>query len=64
MRHLLALSFSLVPLVLAGCDDEGETVAEEVIRAVKTVTVAQEAAGQVREFAGTVVAADVSALSF
>lgn len=59
-----AVLAALATLVLNACDGDAEVEAEEVVRAIKTITIAQEANGQVREFAGTVVAADVSTLSF
>lgn len=48
---------------LAACDDEPPDVVER-IRAIKTITVAERASGQVRRFAGIVEATDTSRLSF
>ncbi len=48
---------------LAGCGEEPPEVVE-LIRAIKTITVAQRASGQVRRFSGIVEATDTSNLSF
>lgn len=53
----------IVLLALAGCEEAPPQVAEPV-RAIKTVTVAERASGQLRRFPGIVEAADTSSLSF
>ncbi len=50
-------------LLLSACEEEPPEVVE-VIRAIKTMTVAERASGQVRRFAGIVEATDTSSLSF
>ncbi len=51
-----------IPLVLIACKEKTEIV--EVIRAIKTVTVKEQAANQIRKLSGIVDAVDSSDLSF
>jgi len=51
-----------IALALAACKEKTEII--EVIRPIKTITVSQQAAEQIRKFPGTVAAVDSSGLSF
>lgn len=64
-RHtaFLPLLAMLAALCLSACDEEAPAV-EERVRAIKTMTVAERGAGQLRRFPGVVQAVDTSALSF
>ncbi len=54
--------FGMVAMILSGCGKEEEIVEE--IRSLKTITIGESTAGQVRRFSGVVRAVDRSALSF
>lgn len=56
------LCVGVMILALAGCGEEQEIVEE--VRSLKTVTIGQASAGEVRRFSGIVRAVDRSALSF
>ena len=57
MVGLLCISFALT-----ACKEKTEIV--EVVRAIKTITVTEQAAEQIRKFSGVVAAVDSSGLSF
>ena len=57
MLGLLCISFAVV-----ACKEKTEII--EVIRPIKTITVSEQAAEQIRKFPGTVAAVDSSGLSF
>lgn len=60
---LAAMSVACV-LLLLGCERQSEEIPQELVRAVKTIRVAEVAGGQLRCFAGVVDAAAASQLSF
>lgn len=51
-------------ILILGCERKETPKAEEVVRAIKTYTVAGQASGQVRKFSGVLQAADKTPLSF
>jgi RND family efflux transporter MFP subunit len=51
-----------VVVALTACKEKTEI--SEVVRAIKTITVSEQAAGQIRKFSGQVAAVDSSGLSF
>ena len=64
IRNLLKIgAMAGCGFMLAACEQEPPEIIE-VIRAIKTITVAERASGQVRRFAGIVEATDTSSLSF
>ncbi len=62
-RWLVLPAALLLAATVSACDEEQVEVAER-IRAIKTITVAERASGQLRKFSGVVEAVDTSALSF
>ena len=69
MRNQFCKSFvymllgSLLLLVISGCREEPPPPPKP-IRAIKTITVSEQASGRIREFSGVVEAADSSSISF
>ena len=57
MIWLLCLS-----IALTACKEKSEII--EVVRAIKTITVSEQATEQIRKFAGIVAAVESSGLSF
>jgi len=51
-----------IPFALTACKEKTEII--EVVRAIKTITVSEQAAEQIRKFSGVVAAVDSSGLSF
>jgi RND family efflux transporter MFP subunit len=58
----LMIALLCIALALAACKEKTEIV--EVIRAIKTITVKEQATEQIRKFSGLVAAVDSSSLSF
>jgi len=56
------LGLFCISLALAACKEKTEII--EVIRPIKTITVSEQAAGQIRKLSGVVAAVDSSGLSF
>ena len=59
-RQMLGLL--CIVLALAACKEKTEII--EVIRPIKTITVSEQTAEQIRKFSGVVAAVDSSGLSF
>lgn len=64
MKTFLKALACLLPVVLAGCDEESEAPAEEVIRSIKYMTLEQRAGAQERRIAGIVAAAQTTNAAF
>jgi RND family efflux transporter MFP subunit len=64
MKQILKLMAGVlfVPAALTACKEKTEIV--EVVRAIKTITVKEQAAEKIRKFSGLVAAVDSSGLSF
>jgi RND family efflux transporter MFP subunit len=56
------LGLLCIPFALTACKEKTEII--EVVRAIKTITVSEQATEQIRKFSGTVAAVDSSGLSF
>ena len=60
---MLAILGIFIVLSMAACREEPPPVPER-IRAIKTISVSEQASGRIRDFLGVVEAADSSSISF
>lgn len=64
MQSVLKAMTCLIPLVLLGCDDDEQTAEQEVIRAIKYMTLEERAGTQERRIAGIVAASQTTNAAF
>ena len=60
----LGVSVPVLILLLVGCGDEEVAVKDPVVRAIKSYEIAEPATGDKRDYSGTLVASNTSALGF